>query len=435
MNVFIWGLIGIAILLVLIFIRVPIGFAMALVGFFGVWLVRGTNPAFSLLATEPYSVSSHYVYSVIPLFIFMGNLASQTRISADAFFALDKWLGHFKGGIAMGTMGTCTIFAAICSDPISTAATTCTLSLSEMRKYKYSDQLSLGTIAAGGNLGFLIPPSLAFIIYGILTETSIGKLFISGILPGLLLAAIYMITISLIVRLNPQMASSRPPASWKERFASTRKLTGVLVVILLILGGIYTGTFTPTEAGAVGVFGVILVALAGRYLTWKGFKGAVKETAGMLAMIFILVIGAMIFSRFLVLTEVPMGMTDFVAGLSVPPILVLIVVLIIYIFIGCIMDIMSIVIVATPILHPVLVSLGFDPLWVAVLTVITILMGNISPPFGIVVFALSGMVPDVPMYTIFKGIMPFLLATLVGLAILIAFPQIALWLPGMMGRG
>ena len=435
MNVFIWGLIGIAILLVLIFIRVPIGFAMALVGFFGVWLVRGTNPAFSLLATEPYSVSSHYVYSVIPLFIFMGNLASQTRISADAFFALDKWLGHFKGGIAMGTMGTCTIFAAICSDPISTAATTCTLSLSEMRKYKYSDQLSLGTIAAGGNLGFLIPPSLAFIIYGILTETSIGKLFISGILPGLLLAAIYMITISLIVRLNPQMASSRPPASWKERFASTRKLTGVLVVILLILGGIYTGTFTPTEAGAVGVFGVILVALAGRYLTWKGFKGAVKETAGMLAMIFILVIGAMIFSRFLVLTEVPMGMTNFVAGLSVPPILVLIVVLIIYIFIGCIMDIMSIVIVATPILHPVLVSLGFDPLWVAVLTVITILMGNISPPFGIVVFALSGMVPDVPMYTIFKGILPFLLATLVGLAILIAFPQIALWLPGMMGRG
>jgi len=365
----------------------------------------------------------------------MGNLASQTRISADAFFALDKWLGHFKGGIAMGTMGTCTIFAAIFSDPISTAATTCTLSLSEMRKYKYSDQLSLGTIAAGGNLGFLIPPSLAFIIYGILTETSIGKLFSSGILPGLLLAAIYMITISLIVRLNPQMASSRPPASWKERFASTRKLTGVLVVILLILGGIYTGTFTPTEAGAVGVFGVILVALAGRYLTWKGFKGAVKETAGMLAMIFILVIGAMIFSRFLVLTEVPMGMTDFVAGLSVPPILVLIVVLIIYIFIGCIMDIMSIVIVATPILHPVLVSLGFDPLWVAVLTVITILMGNISPPFGIVVFALSGMVPDVPMYTIFKGIMPFLLATLVGLAILIAFPQIALWLPGMMGRG
>jgi C4-dicarboxylate transporter DctM subunit len=435
MSVFVWGLVGIAILLVLIFIRIPIGFAMALVGFFGVWLVRGMDPAFALLATEPYSVSSHYVYSVIPLFIFMGNLASQTRLSADAFFALDKWLGHFRGGIAMGTMGTCTIFAAICSDPISTAATTCTISLSEMRKYRYNDQLSLGTIAAGGNLGFLIPPSLAFIIYGILTETSIGKLFMSGILPGLLLAALYMITIYLICRMNPQMASSRPPASWKERLSSTRKLTGALIVILLILGGIYTGVFTPTEAGAVGVLGVILVALAGRHLTWKGFTAAIRETAGMLAMIFVLVIGAMVFSRFLVQTEVPMSMTNFVAGLSVPPLFVLIVVLIIYIMIGCIMDIMSIVIVATPILHPVLVNLGFDPIWIAVLTVITILMGNISPPFGIVVFALSGMVPDVPMVTIFRGIMPFLIATLVGLAILIAFPQISLWLPSMMGRG
>jgi tripartite ATP-independent transporter DctM subunit len=301
-----------------------------------------------------------------------------------------------------------------------------------MRKHKYNDQLSLGTIAAGGNLGFLIPPSLVFIIYGILTEQSIGVLFMSGILPGIMLTLIYMITIHLICRINPLMASSRLAASWKERLLGTRKIFGVLVVVVLILGGIYTGTFTPTEAGAIGVFGIIIVALAGKYLTWKGFTGAVTETAGMLGMIFILVIGAMIFSRFLVLTEVPMSMVNLIAGLHVSPLLVLIAFLIIYGIIGCLMDIMSIVIVATPILHPVLVGLGFDPVFIAVLTVITVLMGNISPPFGIVVFALAGMVPDVPMYTIFRGIMPFLAATIIGLVILIAFPQIALWLPHMM---
>jgi C4-dicarboxylate transporter DctM subunit len=432
MTLFEWGLVGVGILLLLMFLNIPIGFAMALVGFFGMWLVRGMNPALALLANEPYSVASHYVYSVIPFFIFLGNLASHTRLSADAFFTLDKWLGHFRGGLAMGTMGTCAIFAAVCSDPISCAATTCNISLAEMRKYQYNDQLSLGTIAAGGNLGFLIPPSLVFIIYGLLTEQSIGVLFMSGIVPGIMLTIIYMITINLICRINPQMASSRPAVSWKERIAGTRKVFGVLIVIVLILGGIYAGIFTPTEAGAVGVFGIIIVALAGKYLTWKGFTGAITETASMLGMIFILVIGAMIFSRFLVITEVPMGMVNFIAGLNVPRLVVLIAFLIIYAIIGCLMDIMSIVIVATPILHPVLVGLGFDPVWVAVLTVITVLMGNISPPFGIVVFALAGMVPDVPLYTIFRGIMPFLAATIIGLAILVAFPEIALWLPHMM---
>ncbi len=432
MTLFEWGSVGVGILILLMFLNVPIGFAMALVGFFGVWLVRGFNPAFALLANEPFSVSSHYVYSVIPFFIFLGNLASHTRLSTDAFFALDKWVGHFRGGLAMGTMGTCAIFAAICSDPISCAATTCNISLAEMRKYRYNDQLSLGTIAAGGNLGFLIPPSLVFIIYGILTEQSIGVLFMSGIVPGIMLTLIYMLTIHLVCRVNPQMAMSRPAVSWKERFLGTRKIFGALIVILLILGGIYGGIFTPTEAGAVGVFGILIVALANKYITWKGFTGAVTATAGMLGMIFILVIGAMTFSRFLVLTEVPMGLVNFVAGLHISPLLVLIAFLIIYAIIGCLMDIMSIVIVATPILHPVLTGIGFDPVFIAVLTVITVLMGNISPPFGIVVFALAGMVPDVPMYTIFRGVLPFIAATIVGLAILVAFPQIALWLPHTM---
>jgi tripartite ATP-independent transporter DctM subunit len=432
MSIVVWGIIGICALLVLIFLRMPVGFAMALVGFAGMLFVQGIDPAISLIANEPYAVASYYVYSVIPLFVFMGFLASHSKLSENAFFTLNKWIGQLRGGLAMGTVAACTIFAAICGDPISTAATITSVSLPEMRRYKYSDQLSLGAIAAGGNLGFLIPPSLVFIIYGVLTEQSIGVLFISGIFPGLLLAACFMLTIYIICKIKPSMAPPALSVSWMERIRAVPRILSVLFVIVLVLGGIYTGIFTPTEAGAMGVFVILVLSFAMKQLNWKGLTAAIGEAAIMTGMVFILIIGAMIFSRFLIITEVPMSLANFIVGLEVPPIVILITVLLVYIFIGFIMDIVAIIIVAVPILHPLLVSLGFDPVWLAVLTVVTILIGNVSPPVGIVCFALAGMVRDVPLVTIFRGVFPFIGAMFVCLIILIVFPEIALWLPGMM---
>lgn len=427
-----WGVIGTAGLLVLIFLGVPVGFAMALCGSLGMFIVMGFKPAFSLIANEPFAVSSYFVYCAIPLFIFMGGIAARTRLSSDAFYTLNKWVGHYRGGLAMGSVGVCTIFAAMCSDPISTSATITTASLKEMRKHKYNDQLSLGTIAASGNLGFLIPPSLVLIIYGVLTEQSIGSLFMAGILPGLLISCSFVLTIFIICRINPDQAQKAPKAGWKERIKATPRIFRVMIIIVLVLGGIYSGLFTPTEGAAVGVFMILAMAITARQLSWKEYEIALDNTFTMTGMIFVLIIGASIFSRFLVICEVPSSLANFIGGLDFPHLLILIIVLIAYMLLGCIMDLMSVLIVAVPILHPMLVELGFNPLWLAILTVVTVLIGNVTPPVGIVVFALSGMVKDTALFTIFRGVVPFIITMLICLGILIAFPQIATWLPGVM---
>jgi tripartite ATP-independent transporter DctM subunit len=429
------GLIGIVVLLVFCFLNVPVGFVMILVGFFGMWLVKGFNPALSLISNEPFTVSSTYVYSVIAFFTLMGYTASHTRISADAFYFMDKWLGQLKGGLAMGTIAAAAIFAAICGNPIATASTVCTAALDEMRKYRYNDELSLGTIAAGGNLGFLFPPSLAFIIYGVMTQMSIGSLFMAGIMPGILLAVLMMATIYIMCWFRPSLSPKRQPISWKERVVSIPRILPVLIIIILVLGGIYAGIFTPTEAGAVGVFGVMLVAFLYKQLNRKTFIASIRQAAIMSAMVFILIIGAMIFSRFLVVTEVPSSVAKFAASLEVPRIVILATVLIIYGLLGCVIDIMAMVIVIIPIIHPLLVSLGYEPLFIATVIVLMVLVGNISPPFGIVVFTLSGMVRDVALFRIFRGVLPFIGAMIACVVIIIIFPQIATWLPGMMMKG
>lgn len=427
-----WGICGTAVLLALIFLRMPVGFAMAFIGTIGMFIVNGSYPAFSLIANEPYSVSSYFLYCAIPLFIFMGSIASHTRLSSDAFFTLNKWVGQLPGGLAMGSVGVCTIFAAMCSDPISTSATITTASLKEMRKYNYSDQLSLGTIAAAGNLGFLVPPSLVLIIYGVLTEQSIGSLFMAGIVPGLMISSCFIVTIYIICNINPGLAQKAPKTGWMERIKTTPRIFRLLIVIALVLGGIYTGFFTPTEAASVGVFAILVLAIISKQLSWRDYKAALDNTFMMTGMIFILIIGAMIFSRFLVICEVPSCLANFIGGLEVPRLFILIAVLIAYVLLGCIMDLMSILIVAVPILHPMLVGLGFDPLWLAILTVVTVLVGNVTPPVGIVVFALSGMVKDTSLFTIFRGVIPFIITMIICLIILITFPQITTWLPGMM---
>jgi len=429
------GIAGIILFFVLVFLNLPIGIAMALIGVAGVGVLLGVEKGLTVLGLELFRVSSTYVFGVVPLFVGMGFLASVSGLSADAFYSINKWIGNVRGGLAMAATAACALFAAICGCAVATAGTVAAVSLPEMRKHKYSDTLSLGVLAAGGNLGFLIPPSLGFILYAILTEQSIGVLFISGILPGLLLTVLFMFTIWLMVRINPRLAPTTPSASWMERLVSLRYLTGAVAVIVLVLGGIYAGIFTPTEAGGIGVLGVLIVGLINRKLKWQGLISALYETIRMTGLMFLLVGGAMVFSRFIALTQLPMVLAGTIGALAISPYAVLAIVLIFYILVGFIMDIMAMILLLAPIFHPVLVALGFDPVWLACITIVTVLMGHISPPVGIVVYALSGMVKDAPVFTIFRGALPFLGAMLVCLIILIVFPEIVLVLPNLMRPG
>lgn len=429
------GILGIIILFMLIFLlNMEIGFAFGLAGFFGIWALRGLEPAYTIVATVPYRLAMNYIFSVLPLFMLVGYLAGSTRLSTDAFFAANKWMGHMRGGLAMGTVGACTIFAAISGCSIATATTVATIALPEMRKFKYDDELSLGCIAAGGTLGFMIPPSIGFIIYAILTELSIGHLFMAGILPGLLLSILLMITIYLICKIKPQAAPPTARASWGERLMALKGVSGILAIVVLVLGGIYTGIFTPTEAAAAGVFGVLVLGLALRRLTWSGLNYSLRETAKLAGMIFILIIGGILFNTFMVTAEIPLKLAAVIEWLNVPAFAILVAVMLAYIVLGFFMDIMAVIVFAVPILHPVLVALGFDPIWLAVITMITVLMGHISPPIGIVVYALSAVV-GVPVLKVFKGALPFLAAIFIGLVIIMIFPQIALLLPSLMIPG
>ncbi len=426
------GIIGICALLILFFLKMPVGFAMALVGFFGILMIRGVDSGLSNIALIPLRWSSTYVLGAIPLFILMGFFAANTGLTQDAFYAANKWIGHIRGGLAISTIGACAVFGAVCGDIIAAAVTMCSVALPEMRKYNYHDSLSLGCIAAGGNLSFLIPPSLGFITYAILTELSIGTLFIAGILPGLLMAVLFSITILIQCRLNPHLAAKGPKASWKERFASIRYVWGFGALILLVLGGIYGGVVTPTEAGALGVFGTVILGLANRRLSWHVVTDSFKSAAQLTGMILILIMGAMVFSSFMTTTEIPLDLANYIAGLALPPQVILAIILVTFVLIGFVLDIMAVIMLVVPILHPILVGLGFDPIWLGVLVIITVIMGHISPPFGVVVFSIGGVVRDVPIFTIFRGALPFLGAMFVGLVLIVIFPDIALILPHLM---
>lgn len=431
MSLTLIGVLGILILFVLLFLNVPVGFALTGVGFLGVGVIRGFDSGLSILGVEYYRTASTYVLSVIPLFIGMGFLSAEADLSRRAFKVIKNFIGHYRGGLAMASTIACSIFAAICGDSIATATTIGSVSLPEMRRYKYKDHLSLGCIAAGGNLGFLIPPSLGFIFYAILTEQSVGTLFISGILPGILLTALFLITIWIWCRIDSNAAPASARVGWAERFKSLHNIFSPLVLIIVILGGIYTGFFTPTEAGAVGIFGVLVIGMATRSLSLAGFNKAMFDTALLTGRIFILVTGAIIFGRFITFTEIPPQLAQAITAANLPPHLVLIIVLLFYIMIGFVMDIMSIILLTVPIMHPILFQMGFDPVWLAVLVMVTVLAGNISPPVGIVVYAMSGFVEDASVLTIFRGTLPFLGVMLIGLVLMILFPEIALYLPGL----
>jgi len=429
------GIIGLLLMLALMFLRMPLGGVMALVGFVGLWYIVGLEPGLTLLSSLAYSMSSKYLLTAIPLFTLMGILAGNAGLSADAYEAINKWIGHRPGGLAMATMGACAGFAAVCGSSVATAATMCTVAFPQMRRYKYSDQLSLGAISSGGQLGIMIPPSMAFILYGFFTQESIGALFMAGIFPGILITVLFIATILILCWRNPRAAPAGPVASWRERASGLYRVWGIILLFFLVMGGMYTGFFTPSEAGAVGAFGALILGLVKRRLNWQNFTGSLMETGRIAGMIFLLVIGSTIFSSFMAVTEIPFALANVISGLPLPPVIIMVGLLLMYVIAGFFMDIIAVMVLTVPIIHPALLALGVDPIWFGVLVVLTIMMGGITPPVGIVVYAVAGMVKDVPMFTIFRGIWPFLYAMLIAMAILIAFPQISLWLPNMMIPG
>ena len=429
MSPAITGLIGMGVLFLFLAARMPIGFAMALVGFGGVSYLIGVKPALASLGFIPYTTAINYTLSVLPLFLLMGQFAFFSGLSRDAYYAAHRWLGHLPGGLAMATIGGCAAFAAVSGSSLATAATMGVTALPEMRKYNYDPKLATGSIAAGGTLGILIPPSVAMVIYALLTEQSVGKLLMAGILPGILLAFLFMLTIYVMAYRNPALGPRAPSTTFMEKLLALKGAWGITLLFLLVMGGIYMGWFTPTEAAAVGALGSLIFVLKKRENTQKNIFESLRESGRVTAMIFAIVIGAMVYNQFLALTQLPFQLADWVEGLPLPRHGVLVVILILYIFLGMVMDTLAMILLTVPIIFPVVETLGFDLIWFGVIVVIMMEQALITPPIGMNVFVLAGVAEDVPMYTVFRGIVPFLIAMLIGLALIVAFPQIALILP------
>jgi len=413
------GILFTVILLCLILLfKMPIGFAMALSGAMGIYFIAGTNVLFNIVSHTPFTTASNYVFTVIPMFVLMGWLAAEAGISSDLFIAMNKWLGWMRGGLAMAVSIACAGFSAVCGCSITTAVTMTAIALPEMRKHKYDDQLSTGILCAGGNLGFLIPPSIGFIIF--------------GIIPGVILAFLFCVAIYIICRINPKAGPASERLPLREMLKIPVGAWLMFALVIIVLGGIYAGVFTPTEAGGAGAFATLVFGLAARRLPWSRFVSALVNTVKTSGMIFILIIGAIIFSSMLALSTLPFALVDIIEAFAVNRYVVLVIILVIYIILGFFLDIMSILLILLPVTFPVTQALGFDPVLVGVLTIITVLMGQISPPVGIVVYSVSGIVKDVPVMTIFKGAMPFFFVMALSLVLFIAFPQISLLLPQLM---
>ncbi len=425
------GIIGLVALVVLIFTRMPIGFLMAIVGFIGFASIVNVDAASTLLAKDLVAVFGSYNLTVIPLFVLMGQIAFHTGISRRLFDTAYKFIGHWPGGLAIATVGACAGFAAICGSTNATAATMGSTCLPEMKRYNYDPGLACGVVASAGSLGILIPPSVIFIVYGILTEQSIGKLFMAGVIPGIMLATLFVLTILIWVRLKPELAPRGPKTSFKEKLQSLSGTGETLLLFVLVMGGLFTGMFTPTEAGAVGAFGALTIALVRRTITWKAFLQSLMETTRISCMIMMIVGGATVFGHFLAVSRIPFDIANSILGLDLPHAVIMIMIVAIYIVGGCFLDSLALIMLTIPIFYPVVVQLGYDPLWFGVIIVMVTQIGVITPPVGVNVYVVHGVARDVPMYAIFRGAFPFLVALVIGTLLLIPFPQIALFLPGL----
>jgi C4-dicarboxylate transporter DctM subunit len=423
------GILGIVFLIAILFSRFPVAFCMALVGLLGFGYLVSPEAALNIIAKDFYTVFSSYGLTVVPLFVFMGQILFHAGISRKLYDAAYAWLGHYKGGLAMATVGACASFSAICGSTNATAATMATVALPEMKRYKYGDELATGVVAAGGSLGILIPPSVIFIVYGIMTEQSIGKLFMAGILPGILLSILFMLTIYIWVSINPKMAPRIEKQDFKLKIRSLTGLVEVIILFVVVMGGLFLGIFTPTEAGAVGAFGGLVIPLARRQLSWQGFLAALYSSTLTTCMILMIVSGATVFGHFLAISTIPSVLSAWVVSLPLPPWAIMIVVMFFFFIGGCFMDALGMILLTIPIFFPVAVALGYDPIWFGVVIVLVTELGVITPPVGINVYVVSGIAKNVPLEVIFKGALPFVLTLLTYLVIMIFFPQIALFLP------
>jgi tripartite ATP-independent transporter DctM subunit len=435
MDPLIAGYIGIGIITLLIILGMRIAFATALVGIIGIYLLKGWDTAFYISGYLPHGIVAHYSLSVIPLFIIMGYFGFFAGLTRDVFHTARQWFGHFPGGLAIATTYGCAGFAACTGASVASAAVMGKMAIPEMRKYGYQPRLAAGAVAAGGTIATLIPPSLPLVIYGIITEQSVGLLLMAGLLPGIFSAVIYALMIQVRVKVSPDLAPPLPAVSWKARFVSLKDTWGILTILVMILGGIYTGIFTPTEAGGAGATATFLMALISRKLTWENFKQSVLDTGRATVMIFSIIVGVLMFVRFLAITGLPAAFSKAVLEMPVPPMLILIGMLGVFVFLGMFLDLIGMMLLALPIIFPAVVALGFDPIWFGV---IVVKMGEIclvTPPVGLNVYVVNSVAPDIPSQEIFMGIIPFLLMDFLTLAILIIFPQISLFLPSLMVAG
>lgn len=429
MNVLVIAALAFGLMMALIVLRTPIAVAMIVSGLAGTTAISGWTTALATLKQGPFERATSYTLVVIPLFVLMGYLASQSGLSRSLFQAANVWLGHLRGGLAMATVVGCAGFGAICGSSLATSATMATVALPEMKRYRYADTLSTGSVAAGGTLGIMIPPSIIFVLYGIMTEQSIGKLLLAGVIPGIVETVLFCVAIAIETAVYPALGAPGPRATVRERLVAVAEVWEVLVLFLIVIGGLYAGLATPVESAAFGVVGALFFGVLKRTLTWHGLLDALDQTVRTTAMIFLIIIGADLFGYFMALSQLPLAMANWLIHLHVGALGVLWIILILYLILGCVMDELAIILLTVPIFFPVVTQLGFDPIWFGVIIVVTVQIGLVSPPVGLNVFVIAGMARDVPMPKIFRGIMPFLAAMVVLLVLLTIWPDLALILP------
>ena len=426
--------IGILFMVALFFLKVPVAYGMAITGFLGLWHLRSLDATLSLLARDLYSTFNNYSLTVIPAFILMGYFASNSDIGKDIFETASKWVGNIRGSLCMAVMCASAMFGAVSGSSVATTVTMGVMSLPVMKKHHYSMMLATGSLAAGGILALLIPPSITFMLYAVVTEQSVGKLFIAGILPGILLTLLYCTTIGIAVRIKPDLASVTGKSfTMKEKIASINfGVLGVGLTFLLVMGGIFFGIYGATECGSAGAFIVLILGIARRRLKLHGVVGALAESTKLAAMVLLLVAAAIIFGRFMILSRFPMTVASTLTGLSVPPVVVVILILIIWLILGCFVEALPLLLLTVPVFQPIILRLGYDPIWWGVMVVLGIAMGGITPPVGMQVYVMKGIAPDIPMETIFQGAVIFLFPLIVCITLVIVFPQIGLFLPSLM---
>ncbi|MFO7884498.1 MAG: TRAP transporter large permease [Desulfobacteraceae bacterium] len=425
------GILGIFILILLFFTRLAVAYAMAIVGFAGYWYLTSMNAALTLLSRDFYDVFTSYGLALVPLFVFMGFIAFYSGVSRKLYDMAYKLMGTVKGGLAMATIAACTAFGAICGSTTATAATMGTIGLPEMKRYNYGDRIATGSVAAGGGIGVLMPPSVILIIYGILTQLSIGKLFIAGIIPAFLIAFLFIAAIYIYCLIYPEQGARGEKFSIGVRIKAVLEIWETFFVFCIVMGGMFFGVFTPTKAGAVGAFSLLVIAVVQGKLSWRNFLNAVYDTLKTSCMVIMLVAGATIFGHFLALTRIPMEGANLVAGMNCPPWMIIAVICLIYFIGGCFIDALALITLTIPIFYPIVTNLGYDLIWFGIIIVLITQMGIITPPVGVNVYIVKGIAKDTPLEEIFMGVIPFIIALIIGTGIMIAFPSIATFLPDL----